>query len=349
LNDTHAMPERALVVTDFQLFPVAGRDILILGTLACGGAGTVASSANIVPRLVVEIYDKFTAGDLAGALEAQYRLAPMRMAYSLGSFPVVTKDYMRLLGFDVGEPIRPNTRSNSKNMEKLKQLLDDLGRNDSPEGNIQSRKGRCKDENRICRTRNHGQTHEQESAQGGLRARGDEQEPGGEPKVIDGTLSVMVGGKKAVFDKCFDIMKAMAGSVVLTGDVGAGNITKLANQIIVALNIAAMSEALVLATKAGVAPELVYPAIRGGLAGSTVLDATPLVLDRKFDHGFRINLLVKDLGNVLETSHEIGVPLPLTAAVMEMMQAMKVDGMGDLDHGALVRHCEKLAQVEVKR
>jgi len=173
---------------------------------------------------------------------------------------------------------------------------------------------------------------------------------GGEPKAIDGTLSVMVGGKKAVFDKCYDIMKAMAGSVVLTGDIGAGNITKLANQIIVALNIAAMSEALVLATKAGVDPELVYQAIRGGLAGSTVLDAkTPLVLDRKFNPGFRINLHIKDLGNVLETSHEIGVPLPLTAAVMEMMQAMKVDGMGDLDHGALVRHYEKLAQVEVKR
>jgi 2-hydroxy-3-oxopropionate reductase len=173
---------------------------------------------------------------------------------------------------------------------------------------------------------------------------------GGEPKAIDGPLSVMVGGKKAVFDKCHDILKAMAGSVVLTGDVGAGNITKLANQIIVALNIAAMSEAMALATKAGVEPELVYQAIRGGLAGSTVLDAkTPLVLDRKFDPGFRINLHIKDLGNVLETSHEIGVPLPLTAAVMEMMQAMKVDGLGDLDHGALVRHYEKLAQIEVKR
>jgi len=173
---------------------------------------------------------------------------------------------------------------------------------------------------------------------------------GGEPKAIDGTLSVMVGGKKEVFDKCYDIMKAMAGSVVLTGDIGAGNITKLANQIIVALNIAAMSEALVLATKAGVEPDLVYQAIRGGLAGSTVLDAkAPLVLDRRFAPGFRINLHIKDLANVLETSHEIGVPLPLTAAVMEMMQALKVDGMGELDHGGLVRYYEKLAQVEVTR
>ncbi|MGK2907910.1 MAG: 2-hydroxy-3-oxopropionate reductase [Desulfuromonadales bacterium] len=173
---------------------------------------------------------------------------------------------------------------------------------------------------------------------------------GGEPKAIEGTLSVMVGGKKAVFEKCYDIMKAMAGSVVLTGDIGAGNITKLANQIIVALNIAAMSEALVLASKAGVEPELVFQAIRGGLAGSTVLDAkAPLVLDRKFNPGFRINLHIKDLANVLETSHELGVPLPLTASVMEMMQALRVDGMGDLDHGALVRYYEKLAQIEVKR
>jgi 2-hydroxy-3-oxopropionate reductase len=173
---------------------------------------------------------------------------------------------------------------------------------------------------------------------------------GGEPKAIDGTISVMVGGKKAVFDKCYPVMKAMAGSVVLTGDIGAGNITKLANQIIVAINIAAVSEAMVLASKAGVEPELVYQAIRGGLAGSTVLDAkAPLMMDRKFNPGFRINLHVKDLNNVLETSHEIGVPLPLTAAVMEMMQALKVDGLGDADHGSLVRYYEKMANTEVKR
>lgn len=173
---------------------------------------------------------------------------------------------------------------------------------------------------------------------------------GGEPKAIDGTLSVMVGGKQDVFDQCYPVMKAMAGSVVLTGSVGAGNVTKLANQIIVALNIAAMSEALVLASKAGVEPELVYQAIRGGLAGSTVLDAkAPLVMDRKFDPGFRINLHIKDLNNVLETSHELGVPLPLTAAVMEMMQALKVDGLGDADHSSLVKYYEKMANVEVKR
>jgi 2-hydroxy-3-oxopropionate reductase len=173
---------------------------------------------------------------------------------------------------------------------------------------------------------------------------------GGEPKAIDGTLSVMVGGKKEVFDVCYDVMKAMAGSVVFTGAIGSGNITKLANQIIVALNIAAMSEALVLATKAGVEPELVYQAIRGGLAGSTVLDAkAPLVMDRKFNPGFRINLHIKDLANALDTAHEIGAPLPLTAAVMEMMQALRVDGLGDADHSALAQYYEKLAKSEITR
>ena len=173
---------------------------------------------------------------------------------------------------------------------------------------------------------------------------------GGEPKAIDGTLSVMVGGKREVFERCFPVMKAMAGSVVLTGEIGAGNVTKLANQVIVALNLAAMSEALVLATKAGVSPELVYQAIRGGLAGSAVLEAkAPLVMDRKFNPGFRINLHIKDLQNVLDTSHEIGVPLPLTAAVMEIMQALKADGKGDNDHGGLIQYYEKEAHIEVKR
>src|SRR5260370_15824587 len=127
---------------------------------------------------------------------------------------------------------------------------------------------------------------------------------GGQPKAIDGTLSVMVGGKKEVFDKCYDVMKAMAGSVVLTGDIGAGNVTKLANQIIVAINIGAMAEALVLASKAGGVQGLRLQAISGCAARSTVLEAkAPLVMDRKFNPGFRINLHIKDLANVLDTSH----------------------------------------------
>ncbi|ADY57358.1 tartronate semialdehyde reductase [Syntrophobotulus glycolicus DSM 8271] len=173
---------------------------------------------------------------------------------------------------------------------------------------------------------------------------------GGEPKAIDGTLSIMVGGSQADFDESLPILKCMGASAVLCGDIGAGNVTKLANQIIVAVNIAAMSEALTLATKAGVDPDSVYQAIRGGLAGSTVLDAkAPLVMARKFDPGFRINLHIKDLNNIMETGHEVGVPLPLSASVMEMMQALKVDGHGDKDHGGLALYYEKLANVEIRK
>ena len=172
---------------------------------------------------------------------------------------------------------------------------------------------------------------------------------GGEPKAIDGTLSIMVGGSQEVFDKVKDILLCMGSSAVLGGDIGSGNITKLANQIIVALNIAAMSEAFVLATKAGVDPERVYQAIRGGLAGSTVLDAkAPMVMERNFKPGFRIELHIKDLMNALETAHEIGVPTFLTSQVMEIMQALKVDGKEKNDHCGIIQFYEKLAGVEVK-
>ena len=173
---------------------------------------------------------------------------------------------------------------------------------------------------------------------------------GGQPKAIEGTLSVMVGGKQEVFDRCEPIFKALASSVVRVGNVGAGNVTKLANQVVVALNIAAVSEAMVLAAKAGVEPELVYQAIRGGLAGSTVMDAkVPLMMDRKFNPGFRMNLHIKDLANALETSEEVGAPLPLTASVMQIMQSLRTQGLGDSDHGAMVLYFEKHANVEIKR
>ena len=134
------------------------------------------------------------------------------------------------------------------------------------------------------------------------------------------------------------------------GEVGSGNVTKLANQVIVALNIAAMSEAMVLATKNGVDPEKVYNAIRGGLAGSTVLDAKmPMVLSGNFDPGFRIELHIKDLQNALDCAHAVNSPIPLTAEVMEIMQALKAAGMEKNDHDAVIRHYEKLAGVEVRR
>jgi 2-hydroxy-3-oxopropionate reductase len=118
----------------------------------------------------------------------------------------------------------------------------------------------------------------------------------------------------------------------------------------VALNIAGLSEAMVLATKSGVDPQLVFDAIKGGLAGSTVMNAkAPMMLDRNIKPGFRINLHIKDLSNALDCGHAVGVPLPLTSQAMEIMQALKVDGMGDADHSAIVRFYEKLAQVEVKK
>jgi 2-hydroxy-3-oxopropionate reductase len=173
---------------------------------------------------------------------------------------------------------------------------------------------------------------------------------GGEPKAIDGTLAIMAGGKEAVFEKIKDVLLKMGGSAVLCGEIGAGNVTKLANQIIVALNIAAMSEAFVLAAKAGVDPERVFNAIKGGLAGSTVLNAkAPMVLEGNYKPGFRIELHIKDLQNALDTAHEAGVPIPLTSQVMEMMQALKVDGKQGEDHGGLIQFYEKLAGVKVRK
>lgn len=173
---------------------------------------------------------------------------------------------------------------------------------------------------------------------------------GGEPKAIDGTLAIMVGGDKKTFQTVKPILEKMGSSVVLVGDIGAGNVTKLANQIIVALNIAAVSEALVLATKAGVKPEAVFDAIKGGLAGSTVMNAkVPMILDGNFKPGFRIELHIKDLQNALDTAHNLNVAVPLTANVMETLQALKVDDMGANDHSAIVRFYEKLAKIEVRK
>ena len=172
---------------------------------------------------------------------------------------------------------------------------------------------------------------------------------GGEPKAIEGTLAIMVGGPAGTFEEVKDILSVMGASVIRVGEIGSGNTTKLANQIIVALNIAGMSEAMVLATKAGVDPENVFKAIRGGLAGSTVLDAKmPLALKGNFKPGFRIELHIKDLANALDTAHELGVPVPLSGVVMEIMQALKVDGKGSDDHGGIIQFYEKLAHVEVR-
>ncbi|MDR3171621.1 MAG: 2-hydroxy-3-oxopropionate reductase [Treponema sp.] len=173
---------------------------------------------------------------------------------------------------------------------------------------------------------------------------------GGEPKAIDGTLAIMVGGDKAIFEKVKLVLEKMGSSVILTGGIGSGNVTKLANQIIVALNIAAVSEALTLVTKAGVKPELVFDAIKGGLAGSTVMNAkVPMILDGNFKPGFRIELHIKDLQNALDTAHDLGVPVPLTAGVMETLQFLKNDGYAAHDHSAIVRYYEQMAKVNVRK
>ena len=173
---------------------------------------------------------------------------------------------------------------------------------------------------------------------------------GGEPGAIAGTLAIMVGGQQSVFDDCEPLLQVMGGNVVLTGDIGAGNITKLANQIIVAANIEALSEALVLTQKAGVDPERVFNAIRGGLAGSAVMEAkAPMMLDRNFRAGFRIRLHQKDLRNVLQTAGELNVPLPVTALVQQMLGSLINDGDQESDHSAILHFIEKLAGVEVTR
>jgi len=172
---------------------------------------------------------------------------------------------------------------------------------------------------------------------------------GGEPKAIDGTLAIMVGGPEAVFEQIKPILLNMGASAVHVGEIGAGNITKLANQVIVGVNIAAMSEALTLATKAGADPAKVVDAISGGLAGSAVLNAkAPLILAGNFKPGFRIELHIKDLMNALETGADVSSPLPLSATVLEMMKALAADGHQSDDHGGLIQHYEAEADVEVR-
>ena len=172
---------------------------------------------------------------------------------------------------------------------------------------------------------------------------------GGEPKAIDGTLAFMVGGDKDVFESVKDLLLIMGSSAVLCGDVGAGNTTKLANQVIVALNIAAVSEAFMLAKKAGVDPHLVFDAIKGGLAGSTVMNAkAPMIMDQNFKPGFKIDLHIKDLNNALETAHGVGAPLPLTASVMEILQNLHFDGCGQDDHSGIAKYYQKLTGTTIE-
>ncbi len=173
---------------------------------------------------------------------------------------------------------------------------------------------------------------------------------GGEPKAIDGSLSFMVGGKAELVETYRPLLETMGSSVVRCGEVGAGNTTKLANQIIVACNIQALAEALTLAQKAGVDPELVFQAIRGGLAGSTVMDAkAPMMIAGNDKPGFKIDLHIKDLNNALDCAHTVGAPVPMTAEVQEILQWMHNHDGGQKDHSAIAQYYEYLTDIQIGR
>jgi len=172
---------------------------------------------------------------------------------------------------------------------------------------------------------------------------------GGETGAIQGTLAIMVGGEKKVVEDCLEILKAMGKNIVHVGGIGAGGYVKLVNQIIVALNIASVGEAFCLGVKAGLDPQVIYQAIRGGLAGSQVLETkAPMIFQRNFKPGFKIKLHQKDLQNALSTAKDLGVPLPLSSFVQQIFVSLRTEGRGDEDHSALATFFEKMAQVEIK-
>lgn len=173
---------------------------------------------------------------------------------------------------------------------------------------------------------------------------------GGEPGAISGKLAIMAGGDERVFEKAKSYLQVYASSILLIGGCGSGSITKLANQIIVNNNIAIVAEALTFAVKAGADPEKVYLAIRGGLAGSAVLDAkAPMMFNRNFTPGGTIRINHKDITNVVKTAHEIDSPIPYTAQLFEILQALKIHGHLSDDHSGIVQYFEALADVKVKK
>ena len=160
----------------------------------------------------------------------------------------------------------------------------------------------------------------------------------------------MVGGKQSVFERCKPLLETMGASMVLCGDVGAGNTTKLANQVVVACNIQAVAEALTLAQMAGVAPHLVFESIKGGLAGSAVMNAKgPMMMEGNDKPGFKIDLHIKDLNNALDCAHSVGAPLPMTASVQELLQWLHNNNCGQCDHSAIAKYYEQLTGIRIGR
>ncbi len=173
---------------------------------------------------------------------------------------------------------------------------------------------------------------------------------GGQPKAIEGTLAIMVGSSKEAFAKAEPLLKCLGSSVILTGPVGAGNTTKLANQIMVACNIAAMGEALSLATSCGLDPEVVLNAVKGGLAGSAVLNAKgPMLITRNFKPGFKIELHQKDLRNALQIAEANRMFLPMTAIVQQMLLSLMGQGKGEFDHSVIATFVENASHLEIRK
>ena len=173
---------------------------------------------------------------------------------------------------------------------------------------------------------------------------------GGEPGAIEGTLAIMTGGSSSDFERAKPIFDILGASSVLCGDVGAGNFTKLANQMIVGANIHILAEALTLTTKAGLDPETVFNAIKGGLAGSNVMNTkAPMMYGQNFKPGFRIELHLKDITNAMETANELQIPLQVTSNLHQVLKSLVLDGNGTDDHSGILKFVEKQSGVEVKK
>ena len=167
---------------------------------------------------------------------------------------------------------------------------------------------------------------------------------GGEIGAIEATLSIMAGGDEAVFNEVKPMLEKMGKSVVRVGSIGAGGFTKLSNQIIVAAALQAISEAMVLAKKAGVDMSLVYEAIKGGMAGGRTLDMkAPKLGARNFEPGFKMDLHIKDLKNALQAGRSLGVALPATGLIHELFNACSAQGKGQKDHSVIFTVMEQLA------
>jgi len=172
---------------------------------------------------------------------------------------------------------------------------------------------------------------------------------GGQEKAENGTLAFMIGGDEKIFNKCKPIFQVMGKSITLVGGNGSGQTTKLVNQVIVGINIAAIAEALSLGKKIGINLEKIVAAIENGLAGSQCLnDKAPRMINGYYDPGFKIMLHIKDLANVLETSNSLHVAMPITSQVMEMMQSLACDNHSEKDHGSLALYYEKINNLSLK-